>query len=389
MLDFNFYSPTKVFFGIDKEKEVGNILLSYDIKKILLVYGKTSIIKSGLYDRVITSLKENGIEYLELSGIEANPKIDKVRLGVKLIKNNPVDLILAVGGGSVIDTAKAIACGYYIDDDPWKLSIHEITPTKALKIGTILTISAAGSELSNSCVISNPTLKIKNGFNSDIIRPLFSILNPKLTFTVSPFQTACGIVDIMMHTLERFLVDTYDNYFAEEIALGLLRSVIKAGRIVMKDPCNYDARATLMIASSFSHNGLTGLGSKFYFTVHKLEHEVSGTFDHIAHAAGLSILYPAWAKVVYHDLLYKFAKFARDVMNVKGEDDEKVAYEGIIELEKFFKELNMPTSFKELGVTSSSFEGMADRLTKGNNVKVVGFTPLDKSLILEIFDKAK
>ena len=389
MLDFNFYSPTKIYFGKDREKEIGKIIKSYGYKKILLVYGKSSIVKSGLYKTIIEKLEEEQIEYLILNGVEPNPKVDLVRKGVSLIKESKVDLILAVGGGSVIDTAKAISCGYYLDCDPWLLNSHEVEPTKALPIGVILTISAAGSELSNSCVISNPELGIKNGFNTDIIRPVFAVENPTLTYSVSQFQTACGVVDIIMHTLERYLTDTLNNYFQEEMALGLLRSVIKAGRIVKDKPDDYDARACLMLASSYSHNGLTGLGSKFYFTVHKLEHEISGTFDHVAHAAGLSVLYPAWAKAVYKYLPHKFASFARDVMNVIEEDDLKASYEGILCLEAFFKELKMPTRFSELNILEKDFLPMANRLTKNGKKKVIGFVELDKNLILEIFNNAK
>ena len=204
MKNFEFYSPTKVYFGKETEKQIGEIISSYGYKSVLIVYGQSSIKKIGLYDTVINSLNTHNIKFIELANIEPNPKVSKVREGVKLLRNNPVDLILAVGGGSVIDTAKAIACAYYIEEDPWYLNAHLVKPLKALPVATILTISAAGSELSNSCVISNDDTKVKSGFNSDLIRPVFSILNPELTYTVSPYQTSCGIVDILMHTLEQF-----------------------------------------------------------------------------------------------------------------------------------------------------------------------------------------
>lgn len=296
MLNFEFVSPTKIFFGRDTELNVGNILKGYNIKKVLLHYGQKSIFKTGLYDRVVTSLKNAGIEYVELGGVEPNPKIDKVREGVTLARENNVELVLAVGGGSVIDSAKAIAAGFYADFDPWCFNAHTKTVEKALPVGVILTISAAGSELSNSCVISNPETNVKNGFNSDLIRPKFAIMNPCLTFSVSKYQTACGVVDILMHTLERYLSDVSGVSFSDEMALGLVRSMLASGKTVINDPENYEARANIMIASSFSHNGLTGLGSKMYFTVHKLEHAVSGLFDNVAHAAGLSVLFPAWAE---------------------------------------------------------------------------------------------
>lgn len=387
--NFDFYSPTKIFFGKNRESKIGEIIRSYGYQKILLVYGQSSIKKMGLYDQIVTKLKANQIEFYELSGIEPNPKVDKVRLGVQLAKDYVVDLILAVGGGSVIDTAKAIACGRYLDCDPWCLNTHEVKPQKALPVGVILTISAAGSELSNSCVISNEETKIKNGFNSDLIRPIFAVLNPELTYTVSPYQTACGIVDSLMHTLERFLTDVDDLYFEEEVAIGVMKSIIKSAPNVMENPYDYEARAALMLASSFSHNGLTGLGGNFYFTVHKLEHELSGRFDHIHHAAGLSILYGGWAKCVYDRLPNKFAKFARDVFNIQEEDKMKCAYLGIIKLEEFFKMLNMPTKLVEVGVSCDDIEVMANRITKNNTIKVPGFVELDKDLIIKILNLIK
>lgn len=389
MNDFIFYSPTKVYFGKDKENEIGNIIKAYQFNSVLLVYGMNSIKKTGLYDKVVKSLCDNGIKFLELSGIEPNPKLSKVKEGIKLIKEEPVDLVLAVGGGSVIDTAKAIACGFFLDQDPWCLNAHLVTPKNALPVGAILTISAAGSELSNSCVISNDETKVKSGFNSDLIRPLFTVLNPELTFTVSKYQTACGIVDILMHTLERFLNDIPCQYFTDEVAIGIMKTVIECGRIAYNDPLNYDARASLMLASSYSHNGLTGLGGNFYFTVHKLEHEISGTFDEVAHAAGLAVLYSGWALSVYDKLPHKFAKFARRVLDINTEDDLECAKEGIYALREYFKSIGMPITLSELGIYESDHVSMANRITKNDTVLVPGFVKLDKELILSIFDKIK
>ncbi len=387
--NFDFYSPTKIFFGKNREVEIGEIIKSYGYTKVLLVYGMSSIKKIGLYDTVVEQLSINNIKYYELSGIEPNPKVDKVRIGVKIAKEENIELILAVGGGSVIDTAKAIACGRYLECDPWCLNSHQVKPEKALPVGCILTISAAGSELSNSCVISNEELKIKNGFNSDLIRPLFAVLNPELTYSVSPYQTACGIVDILMHTLERFLTDVNNLYFEEEVAIGLMKTIIKSGYLVMDNPFDYDARAALMLASSFSHNGLTGLGGNFYFTVHKLEHELSGRFDHIHHAAGLSILYGGWAKLVYEKLPHKFAKFAKDVFNINEDNELTCAYLGIEKLIAFFKQIKMPTTLKEVGVKTTDIEVMAARITKNNTVKVPGFVELDQELVTNILNIIK
>ncbi len=389
MNDFVFYSPTKVYFGKNKEENIGEIIKEYNFSKVLLVYGMSSIKKIGLYDKVVNSLNKYDISYVELCGVEPNPKLSKVKEGIALIKENPVDLILAVGGGSVIDTAKAIACGYYLEEDPWCLNAHTVTPSKALPIGTILTISAAGSELSNSCVITNDDTAVKSGFNSDLIRPLFSILNPELTYTVSKYQTACGIVDILMHTLERFLNDAESTYFADEVAIGIMRTVLENGKKAISNPYDYDARAQLMLASSFSHNGLTGLGGNFYFTVHKLEHEISGTFDEVAHAAGLSALYSGWALTVYDKLPHKFAMFSRRVLDINIDDDNECALKGIFELKKYFEDIKMPVSLSELNIKEEDHLPMALRITKNNTFLVPGFVKLDLNLVLQIFEKIK
>lgn len=389
MINFDFYSPTKIFFGKGRENEVGEIIKGYGFKKVLLHYGQNSIKKTGLYDKVVTSLNNANVDFIELSGVEPNPKIALVRQGVKLVKEEQVDFILAVGGGSVIDSAKAIACGAKVDFDPWLFNLHQKSPTDALKVGVILTISAAGSELSNSCVISDLDTYFKNGFNSDHIRPLFAIENPELTYSVSKFQTGCGIVDILMHTIERYFTDTPNIEFAKNVSEGLIKSVIEAGYKAIDNPYDYEARSTLMIASSFSHNGLTGLGGKMYFTVHKLEHQISGTFDNVAHGAGLSVLFPAWAKWIYKKDLPSFVRFAKNIFNISNGSDEEIALNGILALEDYFKNIGMPTRFSDLGICEDSFEAMASRITKNDTVKVVGFIELDKNAVLEIFNLAK
>lgn len=384
MTNFEFYSPTKIYFGLNRETEVGTIIKQYGFHKILLHYGKSSIKKTGLYDKVIASLKSNNIEYVELAGVEPNPKIDMVRTGCELAKDEKVEMILAVGGGSVIDSSKAIACGTYVDFDPWLFNTHEKTPVKALPVGVILTISAAGSELSNSCVITNTEKKIKNGFNSDLVRPLFAIMNPALTFTVSKYQTACGIVDIMMHTMERYFVDEDSINFTDEIAFGLLKAVIKAGKKVMENPNDFEARASLMLASSFSHNGLTGMGTKMYFTVHRLEHVLSGTYDNVSHGAGLAVLFPAWAKWVYPKLETKFLRFALEVMKVEKQDtNDKTIMAAINKLESFYKELGMPTRFKDLKID----EKAVDELIK-KSTNIPSFIKLDSRDIEMIYKNA-
>lgn len=386
MINFEFVSPTKIYFGRKQEENIGKILCDYGYKNILFHYGQTSIFKSGLYDRVVNSLKEYSINYIELGGVLPNPKIDLVRTGVEIVKNNKIELILAVGGGSVIDSAKAIACGAKVDFDPWLFNLHQKTPKEVLPVATILTISAAGSELSNSCVISNLDTNIKNGFNSDLIRPIFSILNPELTFSVSPYQTACGIVDILMHTLERYFNDVENSYFTDEIALGIIKATIKSGLIVMKNPQDYEARASLMIASSYSHNGLTGLGTKMYFTVHKLEHILSGMHDEVAHGAGLAILFPAWAKYTKDLLIDKWTRLG---LAIGIKEDEEIVDNTIDYFYNLFKDLNMPVSLTEVNVSENEFEEFATRATNNINNCVLGVKNIFKEDVIAILKLAK
>lgn len=389
MLNFEFYSPTKIYFGRNREQEVGKIIKDYGYKKVLIHYGQSSIKKMGLYDKVVQSLTTNEIEYYELGGVSPNPKIDIVYEAVKICKEKQIDLILAVGGGSVIDSAKSCAVGACTNQDPWRFNLQEIKPEKALPVGVILTISAAGSELSNSCVISNLDGGWKRGFNNDLIRPIFAIMNPELTFTVSKFQTGCGIVDILMHTLERYFSDVPNVELTDRISEGLMKAVIKAGSVAIEKPNDYEARATLMLASSLSHNGLTGLGGKTYFTVHRLEHEISGMYDRVAHGAGLSVLFPAWAKYVYQDYLDKFAQFAYEVMGVdKTIPPKQAAKEGIDRLESFFKSIGMPTSLTELNINEDSFSEMALKAI-GKNQHLAGIIPLNQKMIIDIFKLAK
>ena len=386
MINFEFVSPTKIFFGKGQEENVGKIIKKYGFKKILFHYGTSSIFKSGLYDKVVKSLNDENVEFIALGGVTPNPKIDLVREGVKIVKENNIDFILAVGGGSVIDSAKAISHGAKVEFDPWLLFTQEEKPIDSLPVGVILTLSAAGSELSNSCVISNSVINVKNGFNTDLNRPLFAIMNPELTYTVSKYQTACGIVDILMHTLERYFNDEQNTYFADEMAYGIIKSTIKAGLIAYDEPENYDARASMMIASSYSHNGLTGLGSKFYFTVHKLEHILSGLFDYVAHGAGLAILFPAWAKYTKDLFNEKWINLGK-VLGLK--DDENLVDNTILYFENLFKKINMPTRLKEVEVYEKDFELFANRATKNNTIKIVGVKQLDKDDVLKILELAK
>lgn len=367
MKNFIYNTPTKVFFGKGQENNLGKILNEYNIKNVLFHYGKSSIFKSGLYDKVINQLKEYNINYVELGGVEPNPKLSLVEKGVVLAKKHNIELILAVGGGSVIDSSKAIAVGACVDHSPWLFSIKKEIPTKHIPVGVILTLSAAGSDMSNSCVITNDVTLEKRGFNSEENRPLFAILNPELTYSVDKYQTGCGIVDILMHTLERYFSHGEDTPITDNIALGLMKSVIESGKLAIKDPSNYDARANLMWANSLSHNGLTACGREFIMSVHQIEHEVSGMFDRVAHGAGLAVLWPAWAKIAYKSSINRFSTFAYEVMGItKTSDLEADALRGIEALKQYFKEIGMPTSMNDLEIDEKYFKDLAYNTTFKN-----------------------
>lgn len=391
MINFQYYTPTKVFFGKDTHKSIGEIIKNYGYKKILFHYGSGSIKKNGLYDQVVDSLNSNGIAFVELGGVEANPKVSLVRMGAELCKKEKVDMVLAVGGGSVIDSAKVIAISAITDIDPWEFSSKRETPTAALPVGTILTLSASGSEMSSSAVITNEDGLYKRGFNSDYNRPLFSILNPELTYSVDKFQTGCGIVDIMMHTLERYFTKTKNVDLTDRLAEGLLRAVIDAGEIAIKNPRDYEARATLMWAGSLSHNDLTGAGRDVFLTCHQLEHELSGMYDFVAHGAGLSIIFPAWAKYVYKHNVERFCQYAVRVWNVEMnfENPQETALKGIIATENYFKSLDMPVRLSELKVSNEKFEEMADKCTFFGKRILPSYIPFDKREIIEIFELCK
>lgn len=385
MRDFNFYTPTKVFFGKGKEKCVGEIIKDYGFKKIMLQYGMGSIKKYGLYDTVMDSLKENGIEVVEVGGVEANPKYDFINKAIEIAVREKVELILAVGGGSVIDSSKFTAVGAASGLDVFEVAMGRAKTDKSLPVACILTISAAGSEMSASAVLTNTEAGIKKGMGGDHIRPLFSILNPELTYSVSPYQTACGISDIMAHTMERYFYPCDDTPLTDRIAEALLKSVVEAGKIVMKEPENYEARATIMWASSLSHNNLTGCGRENNLAVHQLEHALSGMFDHIAHGAGLAVLFPAWCRYAYKKNVARFAQFARGVFDIREADDEKAAIKGIDALEKFFSEIGMPSKLREFGIENKAYD-LAELCTFSGARTIKSYIEIDRTLAKEIFE---
>ena len=393
MEQFSFYTPTKVIFGKGVQSQVGAVIKSYGFKKILFHYGSGSIKKSGLYDQIVASLRENGIEFVELGGVQPNPKLSLSRKAAQLCIDEKVEMILAVGGGSVLDSSKSAAAGAANHCDPWEFSSGARVLEKSLPVGAVLTIAAAGSEMSDSCVITNQEGWLKRGFNSDHNRPLFAIMNPELTYTVSKYQTACGVTDIMMHTLERYFCMNGDVALTDHLAEGLLRSVIEAGKVVMDKPDDYEARATLMWASSLSHNGLTGCGRDFMMRCHQIEHELSGMYDRVAHGAGLAVIFPAWAKYIYKNekALPRFCQFAQRVWGIEMdfEHPERTALAGIEACENFFKSLGMPVRLSELDVDDTKFDEMAEKCTFFGKRVLKDYIPLGKTEIIEIYNLAK
>ena len=353
MFGFTYYTPTKVIFGKDTEQQVGSLVQACGGKRVLIHYGGSSAIKSGLIDRVKASLDAAGIFHVELGGVVPNPHLSKVREGIKLAQENDINFLLAVGGGSVIDSSKAIA--YALADpknDVWELFLRKRSAVGCLPVGCVLTIAAAGSEMSNSCVITNEQTGEKRSYNDDISRPRFAIMNPELTCTLPDYQTESGCADIMMHTMERYFTNGGNMELTDEIAEALLRTVMKHAEILHKDPHNYESRAEVMWASSLAHNDLTGCGNDGGdFATHLLEHELGGMFD-VTHGAGLAALWPSWARYVYKNCLPRFVRYAINVMGVvdHGQGDEQIALEGIARMEEFYHRIGMPINMRELGI---------------------------------------
>jgi len=387
MINFNFISPTKVFFGKDKEKEVGNIISSYGYKNIAIVYGMGSIKKNGLYDKVINSLKENNINYYEVYGVQANPTLSFVNKAIAYLKDKNIDFILGIGGGSAIDTAKQIAHTIYYDGDPFDMNMGVISQDNYIPFGAIPTISAAGSELSDSCTITNDlvTPNIKRGFNRDSNRPLFAILNPEITYSVDKYQTACGVTDIMMHTLERYMNPNDSCNLANEFGFGLLRNVMKYGKVAIEDPTNYEARAELMLSCSYSHNGITGLGKKMFMRCHKLAAYITANYPTTAHGATLAVIWPAWC---YYILDNKEANKQLEVL-AKEVFNKETAKEGIDAFVNYLKEIGMPTTLDELGV-DVDIEKLALQFSKSKTTSVKNdFKELDYQAFIDIYRSVK
>ena len=389
MDNFVYYVPTKVYFGKGEENNVGKYLKEYQPHKVLIHYGGASAKKSGLLDKVKSLLEKEGISYVELGGVRPNPELSLVREGISLCKKEDVDFILAVGGGSVIDSMKAIANGAANpEDDVWDYHLGKKKPQKTLKKAAILTLSAAGSEMSNSCVISNDLTKEKRGCNGDFNRIDFAICNPELTYSVSAYQTACGIVDIAMHTIERYFAIGNETELTDALSEAIIKTVFEFGKVVIANPNDYNARAQLMLASSFAHNGLTNMGKTPLLTVHQLEHEVSALYPNVAHGAGLAALWPSWARYVYKANLSRWAKYAKNIWGVDSGDVEKDINEAISRQEQYYKDIGMPTSLRELNVKESDLEYLAFRTSREKSRTIPGYKPLSYEDDLEIFKLA-
>jgi len=358
--NFVFQNTTKIIFGNGTENSAGAEVKKYS-NKVLLHYGGQSIKKFGLYERVTKSLAEAGIEFIELSGVQPNPVLSMVKEGIELCRKNNIGFILAVGGGSVIDSAKAIAIGVpYEKGDVWDFFMGKAKAEAAISIGVILTITAAGSESSVVSVILNEKTQMKKGYHSSFMLPKFAILNPELTYTLPAFQTACGSADIMSHIFERYFTQSKNTDLTDRLCEGTLKTVVENTPIVLTNPENYDARAELMWASTLAHNGLLGTGRIEDWGSHKIAHEIGAIYG-IAHGAAISVIFLAWMKYVYKQNIGRFKQFAFRVWGVDPcfGDDESIALEGIKKLGDFFKEIGLPTTLKELNIGDDKFEEMA------------------------------
>lgn len=389
MDNFEFRNPTKIVFGRDAEDKVGAETAACS-KKVLLHFGGGSIKSTGLYARVTDSLKAAGVEWVELGGVKPNPRLSLVYEGVRLCKEHKLGLILAVGGGSVIDSAKAIAMGAVIDGDVWDFYLGKGAPTDALPIGTVLTLPAAGSEASTGTVITKEEGWLKRAVNSDLIYPRFSILNPELAFTLPPFQVACGAMDISAHLMERYFTNVENVSFTDRLIEATLKTIIRQAPLILKNPQDYDAWSEFMWAGTIAHNNLLNTGRVGDWASHDIEHEISGIYD-VAHGAGLAVVFPAWMKHVLHHDLDRFVQWAVRVWNVEMDvfNPEAVALEGIARMEAFIRSLGIGTTMTSLGITDDRIDEMADKCTDGDTRTVGNFVKLDRAAVAKILRLAR
>ena len=387
MENFTFLNPTKIIVGKGTESETGRETARY-AKKVLLHYGGGSIKKSGLYDRVRASLKEAGVDVVELGGVQPNPRLSLVQEGIRICREKGVELILAAGGGSVIDSAKAIGIGVPYSGDVWDFYLRKLKPASMLPVGVVLTIPAAGSEASNGSVITREDGEYKRDADTECMRPRFAIMNPELTFTLPAYQTACGASDIMAHVMERYFTRSSGVDFTDRLCEATLKTIIHNTPIVLQNPRDYEARAEIMWAGTIAHNDLLGTGRVGDWATHMIEHELSGVYD-VAHGAGLAVLFPAWMRHVYSQDVTRFAQFAVRVWGVEGEfaSPERTALEGIRRLGSFYRDIGLATSLKELGVKDDRFEEMSKKCVDRGNVG--NFVRLDAAGVQKVFALAR
>ncbi len=389
MENFTFYSPTKFVFGKDMENQAGELVREFGGKKVLLHFGGKSAEKSGLLSRVRQSLKASGIDFVELGGVHPNPLDDLVYEGIELCKKNGVDFILAVGGGSVIDSSKAIALGVCYDGDFWDFYSNKANPSKALPVGTVLTIAAAGSEGSGDSVITKKDGMVKRGTGGDCIRPRFSILNPALTQTLPAYQTACGATDIMAHVCERYFTNTKNVETTDRLCEAVLLSMVHETPKVIADPNDYEARANIMWAGMVAHNNIVGVGRDQDWNSHRIEHELSGLYD-CAHGAGLAVIMPSWMEYVWRHDVMRFAQWSERVWGVKMDyaDPESTVREGIHRFRLFLHDIGMPINFDELGAKEEDIPTLVKKLGLAEGQTTGGFVHLSSDDIAKIYQIA-
>lgn len=392
MENFQYYTPTKVVFGRGVENQTGALVKEQGCRKVLVHYGSRSAEKSGLLDRICRSLDEAGIEYVRLGGVVPNPRLSLVYEGIELCRREGVDFILAVGGGSVIDSAKAIGYGAADEGDVWDFYEKKREAESCLPVGVVLTIAAAGSEMSNSSVITNEKGWLKRGYNNDCSRAKFAVMDPELTMTLPKYQTASGCVDIMMHTMERYFNQSENMELTDGISEYLIRTVMKNARILMDEPGHYDARAEVMWAGSLSHNGLTGCGTDGGdWASHQLEHELGGMFD-VAHGAGLAAVWGSWARYVAGERPERFARFAVNVMEVPaGDDDLETAFRGIRVMEEFYRSIGMPVCIRDMGIdlTEEQMAELAEKCSHFGKRTIGCVRKLTKEDMYQIYKNAR
>jgi len=391
--DFNFYAPTRVVFGRNAENEIANLVKSNGGHKILIHYGGGSAERSGLLNVIRKQFKDAHLAFVELGGVVPNPLLSKVNEGIELCRKENVDFILAVGGGSVIDSSKAIGYGVPYNGDVWDFWCGKSIPQACMPIGVVLTIPAAGSEMSSSCVITKDDGLLKRGINSDLCRCRFAVMNPERTYTLPPYQTAAGATDIMMHTMERYFSKYEEMTLTDAIAEAILRTVKDSALVVMEHPEDYRQRAQIMWAGSLAHNDLTECGTEKDFATHRLEHELSALFG-VTHGAGLAAIWPSWARYVKARHLNRFVRFAVNVMGIENDfsNPDETAEKGICAMEDFYRKIGMPTNIHELlgrEITDDEINIMVDKCSRGGTISVGAMEVLGQKEMREIYEMAR